>query len=70
LNAIATPQRCGAAGGQWDATSVTPAEAQGHIAVVHPQPVIESWTEQPWAEFCSALEQPAFLLPITGFAEL
>jgi hypothetical protein len=32
--------------------------------------VIESPSEQAWADFCSTLERPAFLLPITGFGDL
>jgi hypothetical protein len=32
--------------------------------------VVESDAEQPWAEFCRALERPALLLPITEFVDL
>jgi hypothetical protein len=71
LSAIAKPKRYGAGGGEWDrATDASPSES------IHPtqerlvHQVIESCMEQPWAEFCSALDKPAFLLPITGFAEL
>ena len=32
--------------------------------------VIESSADQPWAEFCATLEQPVFLMPVTGFGDL
>jgi hypothetical protein len=32
--------------------------------------VIESAGDQSWAAFCGTLEQPAFLLAITGFGDL
>jgi hypothetical protein len=32
--------------------------------------IVESTADQTWAEFCSTLEEPAFLLAITGFADL
>lgn len=40
------------------------ADLDGH------SPVIESTAEQTWAEFCAALDGPAFLLAVTGFADL
>jgi hypothetical protein len=33
-------------------------------------PIIDSPSDQPWAEFCGQLEQPAFLMPVTGFGDL
>ena len=37
----------------------------------HAQPqVIESSGDLPWSEFCGTIEEPVFLLPITGFADL
>jgi hypothetical protein len=32
--------------------------------------VVESSADQPWAEFCESLDQPAFLMPVTGFGDL
>ena len=32
--------------------------------------VIESSADEPWAEFCASLEQPVFLMPVTGFGDL
>jgi hypothetical protein len=32
--------------------------------------VVESSGDQPWAEFCGSLDQPAFLMPVTGFGDL
>lgn len=31
--------------------------------------VIESSSEQPWAEFCKGLKEPAFLLPVTSLGD-
>lgn len=31
--------------------------------------VIESCGEQPWAEFCKGLKEPAFLLAVVGLAD-
>lgn len=71
MSAIAKPKRRGAGGGEWDrASDASPCESIDPQQERHVQQVIESFTEQPWAEFCSALDKPAFLLPITGFAEL
>jgi hypothetical protein len=47
-----------------------PADANRQTPDTFHNQVIESWTEQSWAEFCMELDQPAFLLPITGFADL
>ena len=35
-----------------------------------PSPVVETSGDQPWAEFCESLDQPVFLMPVTGFADL
>jgi hypothetical protein len=32
--------------------------------------VIESSADVPWAEFCASLEQPVFLMAVTGFGDL
>jgi len=32
--------------------------------------IVESSLDMSWTEFCSALQVPAFLLAITGFADL
>jgi hypothetical protein len=71
VSVIAEPRRFGAGGGEWNAAAdASPSESIRHTPEFALSPVIESCTEQPWAEFCSLLDKPAFLLPITGFAEL
>jgi hypothetical protein len=55
---------------QWQSADNTPARARSQAPdFFHNQPM-ESGSEQPWAEFCRELDRPAFLLPITGYAEL
>jgi hypothetical protein len=71
LGSIANNKR-GGAGGGFGRTGLgdTSADAIRQTPDTFHNQVIDSWSEQPWAEFCMELDQPAFLLPITGFAEL
>jgi hypothetical protein len=71
LGSIASNTCDGTGGGDWltGAKNIPATPVRQSPDTFHNQ-VIESWSEQPWAEFCMELDQPAFLLPITGFAEL
>jgi hypothetical protein len=71
LSAIAKSKRYTSGGGEWNTDSdPSLSDAARHTQERPVHQIIESCIEQPWAEFCSALDKPAFLLPITGFAEL
>lgn len=64
LTAIAPNQRHSALPGQ-------PAQgANGGRECDVPCEVIETSGDQPWAEFCMGLKEPAFLLAVTGFGDL
>ena len=45
-------------------------DAQAQCTCATISEVIETSGEQPWAAFCETLEQPAFLMPVTGFGDL
>ena len=73
MGAIAEFKRYGARDGDagWNvAMESRVALSSGSGRVEPTQAVVESCAEQPWAEFCGALDKPAFLLPVTGFGEL
>ena len=60
MTAIASTQRNGALASQ--------IEGGNNLSQV--SQVIESSGDEPWAEFCSGLKEPAFLLAVTGFGDL
>jgi hypothetical protein len=45
-------------------------EAQAQCTCANYSEVIETSADQPWADFCETLDQPAFLMPVTGFGDL
>jgi hypothetical protein len=64
MTAFAPLQRYHALPGQLGATGASGVDLEGEALV------IESSGEQPWAEFCKGLREPAFLLAVTGFGDL
>lgn len=71
MSSIANKKHHGAGGGEWQTvTDAIPCDMMRQTPDLFHNQVIESWAEQSWAEFCMELDKPAFLLPITGFAEL
>ena len=67
MTAIASTERS-ASGNSAPAETVGGSVRAGELR--GPGTIVESTAEQTWAEFCSTLEEPAFLLAITGFADL
>lgn len=71
MRAIAGSKRCDARDGGWAvAPNADVAAPSRHPQTLRQDQVIESCTEQPWSEFCSTLERPAFLLPVAAGSAL
>ena len=71
MNAIAQTKRCYVCCcDKNDETGASLGRACVCSARAKVSPIIDSPSDQPWAEFCGQLEQPAFLMPVTGFGDL